>query len=407
MIDLICRFSGLLIKFSIPILILLFSDESEMGRYYLYISLLTYFVMIAALNNNIYFSSKYLQQKFKRSKKRWFTNLILLEILISGILSIAIIPIFLIISDVTYMILILFPLFLISETCATEISRFLWNTGEIRYASRRELIRSLIYAIPITTSLMIYNKIFTSYTIFLMGSFNAILIIYELYIYGEFTLILKRFKNLSINPIFKLIKSTFSISFPQSIHEQVIAANPLAERSIITLKSGLESTATYSFHYSIIQTGASLFLMPKVSMVRKKMLESKNNSKEIYSDTIYFFVVILLYVSIFSILAYFFIPFINKILDKNIESTMLITIGACVAATVNSYSAVISPLFASKNNFFYSNFMSILVFLPYLIILYKNKYEFNKIIIIIIFVSILQLLIRVGYLQYQKNIHSK
>jgi hypothetical protein len=401
MIDLICRFCGLLIKFSIPISILLFSDETEMGRYYLYLSILTYFVMLGAMNNNIYFSGKYLQQKFLRSKKRWFTNLILLEILISGTLSLVILPIISISTEVSFFTLIMIPAFLISETCSTEISRFLWNIGEISYASKREVIRSLIYAIPIITSSIIHQKIMTNYTLVFMALLNIILILYDLYIFGEFFLVVKRFKTIKLHPIFSLLKKTFSISLPLSIHEQVIAANPLAERSIITLNAGLVSTASYSFHYSIIQTGASLFLMPKVSIIRKKILGSEHDSKEIYSASIYFFIISFLYVSSFSILAYIFIPFLCNILNKNIESSVIIIVGSCVAATVNSYSAVISPLFASENNLYYSNLMSILVLLPYSIVIYCGYFGLNKIILLIIFVSILQLLIRVGYFQYK------
>jgi O-antigen/teichoic acid export membrane protein len=401
------RFFGTLLRFFIPILIMYLSTEEQLGIYYLSLSTLITFSSFFGLEFGFFYSKLYLNAEY-RDRTSVFNEFIfkISCLLLPFILIACIIFVFFSLLNVSLFFYIFVTILIFFECISFEIGRFMWNIGEAHQASFRDFIKSIFLVIACASSLVMFQEILTTFTIIFLIAGNICIILFEIHRWGD----VFKFKKLKDSFILKnfirenyiFLKKHLAISGPQFIQNQSIAFNMLIERLLITSTLGLATVGIYSFIYSVLQTGSSLFFMPNSAKTKEMIIKGQPMFKnpEIFSTAIQLIRIIFTYVFVCACSLYLIIPYLGNILDFNFGHNALLIIFVLIFATSsNSYMAGVSPLFSSPRDWYIPNIISFLVLLPYVLLIALSLFSigFSEFVIfsIILFISLLQISIRV------------
>jgi hypothetical protein len=403
------RISGTALRFLMPLYIMAFSSESELGMFYLATALLTSAATFIGLEFGYYYSAIYLSTETEQ-KKDIFNNFVIqgarigLLVIIVGFLSILV---WLSISTVpTY--LILSPILFVSEALSFEVGRFFWNIDEVKHASFRDLIKSIALVFSIVGSLYLFDTILSLFSVITLIFVNFSLLLYEINRWGDLNSALNTsfiVRSSPINAIKIFIKKLLAVSGPQFLQNQIISFSLLAEKVIITTVIGIGFQGVYSFAYSIVQTSASLFLSPHVAETRRIIIsdQPKFLNKSTYRAALRLYPIVVVFMAIFGIFGYFALPILGELLNKDpVENILLIILVVIVSSSTNTYTAAVSALYGQRNRWVKANLVSIIILTPLILGSFIYKYvEMDGLIfvfVLIVFSSIMQIIVRLFFL---------
>lgn len=401
------RTSGSAIRFLIPLFLIAFYDETQLGIYYLAMAFLMTSSSILGLDTGYLFSTKYLDSQ-EENKKNIFNDFIV------GISQI-VFPITLILSFAIFIIvfspyslpifLILCPLLIFVEATSFEVGKLFWNTGNVKHASFRDFLKALFLFISIGISGFFYSEIFTGLTISLLIFFNVSLLVYEIYFWGNIKKI--KIKNIflfnkSISSIKLLINDLISTALPQYIQNQITSGLSLIEKVFITSLLGLAVQGSYSFIFSIISITTSLVIIPFIAYTRRIIISDHPyfTNPSIYLSALKISITTIIVTFCISLVGFFVIPYIQFSLNGSyIDNFLILIVAAFFSSVNNSYMATVSPLYGQWSNIIKATIYSLLLAFPYFLFLAMFDQETLPpviyIFLMIILTSILQILIRI------------
>ena len=393
-----------------PLYIMAFSSESELGIFYLATALLTSAATFIGLEFGYYYSAIYLSTE-PEQKKDIFNSFVMQGmrvgllvviagfLLILGWLSISAVPTYLIFS----------PILFASEALSFEVGRFFWNIEEVKHASFRDLVRSVALVFSVVGSLYLFDTILSLFSVITLIFVNFSLLLYEINRWGDLNNTINTnfiVRSNPLNSIKLFIKKLFVVSGPQFLQNQVISFSLLVEKVIITTAIGVEVQGIYSFAYSIVQTSASLFLSPHIAETRRIIIsdQPKFLNKSVYKAALRLYPIVIIFITLFGIFGYFALPILGELLNKNpVEDILLIILVVIISSSTNTYTAAVSPLYGQQNRWLRANLVSIILLIPLMLGFFVYKYigveEVVFVFTLIAFTSIVQTIIRLNFLK--------
>ncbi len=399
------------IRFSIPIGILFISNESQLGLYYLALSILLTGSTFLGIELGYFFSTKYLSKESK-NLSLIFNELVSRSLLISITSCLIVFSIFIIFNQDLDLYFFFLPLLFAIEACSYEIGRFFWNIGEVKQASKRDFIKSIFFVIAVFSSIALTESVISIYSIGIIIASNILIISYEVKIWGSLKELFPQTtkeKFFHISNFFDFIRSVVKTCGPQFIQNQVIGFTMLVEKLFITALIGLSAQGAYSFIYSIVQTSAALFLMPAAAKTKQIIISDHPhfNDPYIYRFAIKYLPTVILFISVFSFFAVIFVPILGEVLNKNIaENLIIVTFAVFFSSSANAFMSSVSPLYSHKGRWVRANIYSSLMLIPFLLVFISSEF-LNTYLELIVFISIaisgiLQVAIRLYH--FQKSI---
>lgn len=359
------RLLSLGMRFGCPLLILYVSNPALLGEYYLFSSAYTLLVFLVSLEIGVVFSGRYLQSRSSGGQREIFAQLNTTQAWLSLILATPVIVIFALAKSVPADITLLLVLFVISEACVNESGRFFWNIGRSDVASFRDFVRAISFSFSIIFSVIFHNSVVTATSLLMLLGFNLILIAWDMRSWGVIKISIKFHSVTGLRRRFKKIGKLISISKPQIIHLQIISLIPLIERASLEEAVGLAFVGSYAFQYALVQSGASLFLMPKIAELRKLILSAPGStSPEARRASVRFLATVIMFNAISALAAYIALPTLLVILNKTLFMTPLMIIVIFLSSCAITFATTVSPQYASIDRILSSNVMTVICFTP-------------------------------------------
>lgn len=402
------RISGTALRFLIPLYIMAFSSESELGVFYLATALLTSSATFIGLEFGYYYSAIYLSTE-ARQKAEVFNDFVIqgarigLFVIIVGFLLVSAwlfastIPIY----------LIFVPILFASEALSFEVGRFLWNIDEVKYASFRDFVKSIALVFAIVVSLYLFDTILSIFSIVTLTLVNFSLLLYEINRWGDLNSTINANFIVRLSPVNSakiFIRQLLVVSGPQFLQNQVISFSLLVEKIIITTVIGLGFQGIYSFAYSIVQTSASLFLSPHVAEIRRIIISDQPGflNKSTYKSALRLYPTVIFFIVLFGIFGYFALPVLTGFLNKDpVEDILLIILVVIVSSSANTYTAAVSPLYGQQSRWLRANLVSIIILTPLILSLFVYKYvSMDNVVFVLTLIassSIVQAIVRLSY----------
>lgn len=360
--DFLFRLSALAIRFLCPLAALALSDAATMGAYYLFISYFTFVVGVSSLELAVPFSRKYLRCKTDKQRQILFsgflTNLIAVTTALaipSGVLAAGW-------AGVPIDLILLFCLSLATEACVNEIGRFYWNIGEWKVPSLRDLVRAVIFTTSILMSVYIENEVLTSMTFLILSVGNLAILGYEWRSWGG----ARTAKDIQLLHLLKStwlkVQQSLAKSMPQFLQIQLLGLQPLLERTLIEKTVGLATLAAFSFLTSVIQSTASLQLVPLVAKVRKLILCARDVSERIEANrqAIFLCLKIAAISGGWALAVFAIVPLLDKILGKSLVISPSLLFVAYASAVSAIFCSAVAPMFTVKGVAVWSNLLTAL-----------------------------------------------
>lgn len=404
--SLIYRVLSLGLRFGCPLFILYISSPEVLGSYYLFNTFFTFAVFLISLELAIPFSRSYLKARSVWQKRKVFSSMIINQ----GILAIALaLPLTIFhyfTNPISPIVAIFFFFTLVTGACANETGRFFWNIGQGDHASRRDILNSFAFVIAIALSVFLKKEVLTVFSLGIITLFNLYLLNNELKHWGQGSFFSRAYfqKGNNFKRVFKRIFISLKDSAPQVLHIQILSISPFVERSLIEKMLGLGLVGSYSFQYSLIQSGLSLLLMPMIAKVRRAILSSTTPEEEleVYKMSIFLLVTILVVSLVGVILTHFLVPYIKIIMKKEIISSFFILGAALLSASIATYSNAIAPLYGNKSRSFLANTLTLACMAPMVIFIFDRSGELfphtlNSVMVLIALTALLQIGIRAWF----------
>ena len=406
MSSLFFRALSLAIRFGCPLLILYLTDSSVLGSYYLFTTFFTVAIFFIALELAIPFSRLYLRAKSDQLRKKVFTSLVLSQGALAALLGLPIVAFHAVTTSMSIYLSVLFYFALVTGAYVNEVGRFFWNIGLGSTASKRNFLEAIIFAVAIIVSISVTRQVVAPVMLWLMIILNLLLVNYELKKYGAGSLLNNLFfsnEKIKVKSILKRVFYSVKESAPQVIHVQILSIIPYIERILMEKTVGLAIVGSYSFQFSLVQSGASLILVPAISEVRKNVFKA-TTALQVYENHKKA-LMLLVQISAVSlgcgIASYFFLPIIAKLMHKEVVFNIYILLGAFFSVVVAVFSNAVSPFFASKSRLLKANILTLLCMLPFIVTLgyvhIAKSLSLNGVMLIIVLASSFQLLIRLNF----------
>lgn len=356
------RLSALGIRFLCPLVVLALSNAETMGAYYLFVSYFTFVVGVSSLELAVPFSRKYLRCKSDRPRRILFSGFLTNLIAVTTVLVIPAGVLFAGWAGVPIDLTPLFCLALATEAWVNESGRFFFNIGEWKIISLREFIRALIFTAAILVSVYIENEVLTSMTFLTMSVGNMAIMVYEWRSWGGV-------RTASDIKILYLRKSTWlrvrkslAKSMPQFLQMQLLGLQPLLERTLIEKTAGLAPLAAFSFLTSVVQSAASLQLVPLVAKTRQLILGARSVSErnEANRQAIFLGLKIAAISGGLALAIYVSMPLLDKILARNLTLTPSLLLVAYASSVSAIFCSALAPMFTIKGFALWSNVLTAL-----------------------------------------------
>jgi hypothetical protein len=365
----IYRLASMGLRFCCPLLILAVSTPETMGSYYLFSVYFTFVVFLIALELAVPFSRKYLRRDRPAWRRKVFSSFVATQLGLSAVLAAPVALVYWLGADAGPVLVVLFALAILTETCVNEVGRFFWNIGQAKIASRRDLVRSLIFVTAVTAAVVFDDTVVSVVSLGIIVVCNTGILWRELRVWGDGEWMARGKFMVGRTQTMRLMKRvgrSVGESLPQVVHMQVLALHPLIERAVIESRIGMEMVGAYSFQYSVIQSGASLLLMPVVAMTRRSILAANGPGEwsRAYSLSLTLLLKIMLVAGALAVVAHFAIPILAAVLNKNISSTLPALTAALLAGVTATFSAAVSPLYARRGRLLRANVLALAAMLP-------------------------------------------
>lgn len=403
MTDFVCRLAALAIKFAVPIFILSLSNQAELGHYYLSTGVLIFVVTLIGLEMAIPFAARYLSARTERQRRRVFSTLFLTLVPTGFLLSAPAVAFCALQTRQELSVLAWLPVVFTVELCVNELGRFHWNVGHSRTASRREVARAVSLTAAALTSLWLKGHVVTALSLSMLCGLNSLLLITEIRHFGMLpsTRLLYRLKLLQPNRFLAQLRLLLLTCGPQVIQIQLICLQPLLERWLIERKLGMDMVGAFSFHYSLIQTSASLLLITKVGQLRKLILAQHDATPEAHMAALRFMALTMALIGACAALMHLTLPFLMQLLDKHVSSGWEITAVASLSGCAATFASAVSPLYAGRARILSANLLTAVAMLPLLIPLvlapWLGPFSTPQVLALIVAGATLQLMCRVLY----------
>ncbi len=397
-----------------PLLILVYLTGPELGKYYLFTITASTIVFFISLEIAVPSSKKYLRAWHTDIKKNVFTSLLCTQFSQGLLFTFPIMLVFGSYLNLSPIMIILSTIYLITEACVNETGRFFWNIGEVFNASIRDFFRALFFAVSIGMGIFIDGAAIAVTALSLLSVFNMTIILWEQYKFGnQKNVRLVGFRGLLVSIRKTTMRAIRMVraAVPQVAHLQILGIHPLLERWFIERSVGLEMVGLYSFQYSLVQAGFSLLLLPYIANLRKSIFEARvvASKKLAILNARNFAMRTMLIGLLCSFGAYFSLPILNLLLNKNFTSQISVMIAVWLSASASVYAAAVAPLYGSKERIIPSNFHTFLAMLPlvagFLLSVVYGHISFFRVLVILSSASLLQLAIR--YIYFSSNITIK
>jgi hypothetical protein len=402
-IPFVFRFTTLFLRFSIPLVILIYLTGGELGKYYLYTATATTIIFFISLEVAVPTSRIYLRAWKSRTKKSIFTNLQNTQLVQSFVLSTPIVILAGILLGFSKPMIFFAIIYLTTEATVNESGRFFWNTNNVKIASTRDFFRALFFAIGLATSVYIERTAISVISLSLMSFFNVLILIHENREWGQRVSSIVNLKKLSLFVFRKFlyrIVRMIRLAAPQVAHLQILSILPLLERSFLERTIGLEAVGLYSFQYSLIQAGFALLLLPSIAHLRRSILATRTSAErqKVCKDAANFSLKALLVGLICTMGGALALPLLNFLLHKHYETTFSVMMAVWLSASASIYTGAVATLFGSRIRVVQANVQTILATTPILLgfltlAIYGNvlaSYVFT----ILSFAAVLQIAIR-------------
>lgn len=402
----IYRLASMGLRFSCPLLILAVSTPAMMGKYYLFSAYFTFVVFLIALELAIPYSRRYLRRDQPAWRRRVFSSFVVSQLGLSVALAVPVCVVYFVGSEAAPSLVLLFALVVISETCINEVGRFFWNIGQARIASRRDLVRSVVFVSAVTAAVVIDQEVVSRVSLGIIFVCNVLILVYELHSWGtgaDILVTLLHSRWASARHMVRRIVRAVGESLPQVIHMQVLAVQPLLERALIESRIGVEMVGAYSFQYSVIQAATSLFLLPLIATTRRAILGAGSPSDWVQAHdlSIKLLLKVLLTCTLMATMAHFAIPLMAVVLGKSVSSSILVLIAALLAASAATFSAAVSPLYARRGRLLRANSVAFANLLPMVLVLVADEsqsFGTASVMTAIMLTAAMQMIFRLSYL---------
>lgn len=367
------RAASLGLRFACPLFILAISTPALMGKYYLFAAYFTFVVFLIALELAIPFSRKYLRQRRQAGQRKVFTAFMLSQFGLSLVLAVPATAVYFLGAPGSPCLILLFALAVVSEACINELGRFFWNIGRADTVSRRDFLRSIIFVGAMAMSVAIDREIVSAISLGTIIVCNMSLLAREMHVWGSEEGLLRMLLHtrfIHVRRIARRLLPAIGEALPQVLHMQIMALQPLLERTVIENRAGIEMVAPYSFQYSVVQSGASLFLVPLVATTRRAILSANSPAEwaEAHSISLWLLPKVLLLASLLAVGAHFAVPIAADALGKELSSNVIVLLAALLASVAASYAAAISPLYARTGRLWRANSAALLSMLPLMLL---------------------------------------
>ncbi len=333
-----------------------------MGAYYLFISYFTFVVGVSSLELAVPFSRKYLRCKSDKQRRILYSGFLTNLITVTAALSI---PTGVLVAAWAGVSIDLIPLFcvcLATEACVNEIGRFFWNIGEWKMPSLRDLVRAVIFSTAFVVSVYIENAVLTSITFLILSAGNVAIMVFEWRCWGGARAardmhVLKLLKSTCLR-----VRQSLAKSMPQFLQMQLLGLQPLLERTLIEKTVGLATLAAFSFFTSVVQSAASLQLVPLVAKARQRILGASSVSESIEANrkAIFLGLKIGAISGAWALTVYAIMPLLDKILEKNLELSPSLLLLAYASSVSAIFCSAVAPLFTVKGVALWSNVLTAL-----------------------------------------------
>lgn len=362
----IYRLLSLGMRFGCPLLILYISNPGLLGEYYLFSTAYTLLVFLVSLEIGVVFSARHLQARSSISQRKIFTQLNSTQALLGLILATPVIVVYALAKSLSAHIALLLVFFLISEACVNESGRFFWNIGRSDLASFRDFARAIGFSSSVIVSVIFHDAVVTATSLLMLLGFNLALIGWELRRWGVPRISVQLYSVSEIRHRFKEVSKLISTAKPQILHLQILSLIPLIERASLEKAAGLAFVGSYSFQYAIVQSGASLFLLPKIAVIRRLILSVPGSTSNLAARraSARFLVTVIFCYAISSLATYIALPTLLIILDKTLAITPLTIVVIFVSACAITFASTVSPQYASFDRILSSNVMTLICIIP-------------------------------------------
>lgn len=361
----IYRLLSLGMRFGCPLLILYISNPALLGEYYLFLIAYTFVVFLVSLEIGIVFSGRYLQSRSSANQREIFTQLISTQAWLGLILATPVIIIYAFTKSISADIVSLLVLFVISEACVNESGRFFWNIGRSDVASFRDFARAIAFSSSIIVSVTFHDAVVTATSLIMLLGFNLSLIALEMRRWGVSGISFRFVNTKGLRHRFTEVSKLISIAKPQILHLQMLSLLPLLERASLEKTVGLAFVGSYSFQYAIVQSGASLFLMPKVAEFRRLILSDPcSTSLVARRASVRFLALVIFFHAMSAIVTYIALPTLLIILNKSLVMTPLMMVVIFLSACAITFASTVSPQYASIDRIVSSNLTTLVCITP-------------------------------------------
>jgi len=356
------RLSALAIRFLCPLAALALSDAETMGAYYLFISYFTFVVGVSSLELAVLFSRKYLRCKSDKPRRILFSGFLTNLIAVTTALAI---PTGVLVAGWAGVPTDLIPLFCLSlatEACVNEVGRFFWNIGEWKMPSLRDLVRAVIFTTAIVVSVYIENEVLTSMTFLILSAGNVAIMGYEWRSWGG----ARTARDIQVLHLLKStwlrVRQSLAKSMPQFLQMQLLGLQPLLERTLIEKTVGLATLAAFSFLTSVMQSAASLQLVPLVAKARQLILGARSVSERIEANrqAIFLGLKIAAISGGWGLAVSAIMPLLEKILEKNLTLSPSLLFVAYASSVSAIFCSAVAPMFTVKGVALWSNVLTAL-----------------------------------------------
>jgi hypothetical protein len=396
------RLLALAIRFLCPLAALALSNLETMGAYYLFISYFTFVIGISTLELAIPFSRKFLRCKSEKQRQLVFIGFLSNQVVVTTILAI---PAGVIVAGLAGVSTVLIPLLCLSlatEACVNEVGRFFWNIGEWKMPSLRDFIRAIVFATAIIFSVYIEREVLSALTFLILSVGNLLIMGREWQSWGG------GYAPKNLNLI-KLLKSSWlrvRRSLGGSIHQflqmQLLGLQPLLERALFEKTVGLATLAAFSFITSVMQSAASLQLVPMIAKARQLILRARLVSEKIEANqqAILLGLNIAAISGVCALTVYMIMPFLEKLLEKEFSASPSLFLVAYISSVSAIFCSAVAPIFTVKSIALPTNLLTALAMTCLLVTQYFADDESAPkfLLIIICAVSLLQIIGRVLFI---------
>jgi hypothetical protein len=400
------RVLALGLRFGCPLLILAMSTPEMMGKYYLFIAYFTFVVFLIAMETAIPFSRKYLRQRNESRRRSVFTSFVASQFVLSLVLAVPATGVFFLGASGPVYLMALFLAAVISEACVNEVGRFFWNIGQVDTVSRRDFLRAVIFVIAMAASVMVSKEVVTATSLGTIATCNAILLVREMRVWGaarQRFLLFLRAPGSRFRSVMTRVRLAVRESLPQVVHLQIMALQPLLERLVIDQRVGAELVGSYSFQYSVVQAGASLFLLPVVAATRRAILSATDSTQwgEAHGKSLRLLAHVFALTILLAGISHFALPVVAVLLGKTISSSVMVIMAAQLAAAAATYATAISPLYAKPGRLWRANLAALFSMLPLFVLFFTKVLAVESqeavVTIAIMITSVAQIAIRICY----------